>query len=423
MIKLSKIKPNPNNPRFIRDHRFEKLKKSLREFPEMMELRPIIVNAEWVTLGGNMRLRALQELGYKEIPENWVQQAALSDQRQREFIVKDNLGFGDWDWDVLANEWDEVELTEWGLEFPGSDDPEPTPGQTDPDDIPENVEAITKPGDLWVLGEHRLLCGDSTNADDVARLMSGAIAEVLFTSPPYSDMRDYTEESDVSVSTISDFIPTWAASCNYLVINLGIQRKDDEIVQYWGEYLQKANQSSLKLLAWNVWDKTMGGSIASATAMFLLTHEWIFVFGHKSKKINRTVPNQLEKYEARHGKNWQEGIKEKGVRQKDGAIEKTSSKTYTHHQLHSVIQQTPELGSVRKDHPATFPVGLPTQYIEAMTAHGDVVAEAFTGSGTTMIAAEQLGRKCYGMEISPQYCDVIVKRWEDFTGKKAELEV
>lgn len=119
MIKVSSLKPNPNNPRFIRDHRFEKLKKSLKEFPEMMELRPIIVNQEWVTLGGNMRLRALQELGHKEIPETWVQKAALSDQQQREFIVKDNLGFGDWDWDVLANEWDEVELTEWGLEFPG----------------------------------------------------------------------------------------------------------------------------------------------------------------------------------------------------------------------------------------------------------------------------------------------------------------
>jgi ParB-like chromosome segregation protein Spo0J len=121
VIKLSKIKPNPNNPRFIRDHRFEKLKKSLKEFPEMMELRPIIVNRDWITLGGNMRLRALQELGHKEIPENWVRQAELSDQQQREFVVKDNLGFGDWDWDVLANEWNEVELTEWGLEFPHDD--------------------------------------------------------------------------------------------------------------------------------------------------------------------------------------------------------------------------------------------------------------------------------------------------------------
>ena len=131
MIKLSKIKPNPNNPRFIRDHRFEKLKKSLKEFPEMMELRPIIVNREWITLGGNMRLRALQELGHKEIPETWVRQAELSDQQQREFVVKDNLGFGDWDWDVLANEWGEVELTEWGLEFPGHDANNLTEGDLD----------------------------------------------------------------------------------------------------------------------------------------------------------------------------------------------------------------------------------------------------------------------------------------------------
>jgi ParB-like chromosome segregation protein Spo0J len=110
-MKLSKIKPNPNNPRIIKDDKFEKLKKSIKDFPKMMELRPMVINADNIVLGGNMRLKALKELGYKEVPDEWVKRAEdLTEDEQRQFIIKDNVGFGEHDWEMLATEWDADEL-------------------------------------------------------------------------------------------------------------------------------------------------------------------------------------------------------------------------------------------------------------------------------------------------------------------------
>lgn len=121
-IDISKIKPNPSNPRIIKDDRFEKLVKSIKDFPKMMELRPIIVDSNNMILGGNMRLKALNYLSYKKIPKSWIKQASdLTDKEKEQFIIKDNVGFGDWDWDMLANEWDADNLKEWGLDMPGFD--------------------------------------------------------------------------------------------------------------------------------------------------------------------------------------------------------------------------------------------------------------------------------------------------------------
>lgn len=119
-MKLSEIKSNPNNPRTIKDEKFEKLKKSIKEFPKMMALRPMVINQDNIVLGGNMRLNALKELGYTDVPDNWVKRAEdLTDDEARRFIIADNVGFGEHDWDILANEWDSIELRDWGLEgFP-----------------------------------------------------------------------------------------------------------------------------------------------------------------------------------------------------------------------------------------------------------------------------------------------------------------
>jgi hypothetical protein len=119
MIKLTTIKSNPNNPRVIRDEKFKKLVKSIEEFPKMMALRPMVVNEDMVVLGGNMRLKALKELGYKEVPDEWVKSAKdLTEDEIRRFIIADNVGFGEHDWEMLANEWDVEELTDWGLDIP-----------------------------------------------------------------------------------------------------------------------------------------------------------------------------------------------------------------------------------------------------------------------------------------------------------------
>ena len=119
-MKLTEIKSNPNNPRVIKDHKFEKLKKSISEFPKMMELRPMVINEDNIVLGGNMRLKALKDLGYKEVPEEWVKRASdLTEEETRRFIIADNVGFGEHDWEMLANEWNTEELEDWGLEgFP-----------------------------------------------------------------------------------------------------------------------------------------------------------------------------------------------------------------------------------------------------------------------------------------------------------------
>jgi hypothetical protein len=114
--KLSEIKPNPNNPRVIKDHKFAQLVKSIQDFPEMLQIRPIVVNAEMVVLGGNMRLKACKEAGLKEVPVIFAD--SLTEEQQKEFIIKDNVGFGEWDWDMIANEWDADQLSEWGLTTP-----------------------------------------------------------------------------------------------------------------------------------------------------------------------------------------------------------------------------------------------------------------------------------------------------------------
>ena len=118
-MNTDKIKINPNNPRIIKDDRFKKLVKSIDEFPKMMKLRPIIIDNNNEVLGGNMRFAALQELGYKEIPDEWIKRAdELTDEEKKRFIIADNVGFGEWDWDILANEWNEEDLSDWGLDLP-----------------------------------------------------------------------------------------------------------------------------------------------------------------------------------------------------------------------------------------------------------------------------------------------------------------
>jgi len=115
LYKISEIKPNPNNPRIIKDDKFKKLVQSLKDFPDMAKVRPIVVNQDMIVLGGNMRLKAMKEAGWKEVP---VEVVDWGEEKQREFIIKDNVGFGEWDWEMIANEWDTEHLTDWGLDIP-----------------------------------------------------------------------------------------------------------------------------------------------------------------------------------------------------------------------------------------------------------------------------------------------------------------
>lgn len=185
-IPLTKILPNPSNPRVIKDDKFKKLVRSIEEFPEMLKARPIVVNPDMVVLGGNMRLKALQELGIKK---TWVYIADWEESKNKEFIIKDNVGFGEWDWDLLANDWDEQELIDWGLDIP--DFPEIKKGGDD--EIPIIENPVTAHGDLWELNNHRILCGDSCNVDDVDKLINGKKADMIFTDPPYDLEDNYSQ--------------------------------------------------------------------------------------------------------------------------------------------------------------------------------------------------------------------------------------
>lgn len=405
-MKLNNIKANPNNPRIIKDEKFKKLVKSLTDFPEMMAKRPIVcvtdTDGKLYPLGGNMRLKALQEIGHKEIPDTWVTLADEWTQEQRnEFVIKDNVGFGEWDWDDLANNWDSEKLEEWGLDIPDFAVKE-LEAEEDDFEVPDEIKTDIVIGDLFEIGEHRLLCGDSTDSDAVAKLMNGNNAELLFTSPPYSDMREYNGNKDLSISNIIEFITSFYEYCEYQVINLGLQRKDNDINEYWNDYINKARDNGYKFLSWNIWAKPSAGSIGNQSAFFPISHEWIFVFGKKFKHINRTCERTTAIKKDRT---------KRKVRQSDGSMKESSVGFQGElKEMESVFYSNPELGSIRSLHPATFPVELPSEYIKAMTNEKDIIVEPFTGSGTTMVASHQLKRKCYGMELDPKYCQVIVDR-------------
>jgi len=179
-VKISDVKSNPNNPRLIKDDKFTKLVQSLKDFPEMANVRPIVVNQDFVVLGGNMRLKAMKEAGWKQVP---VQVVDWSEQQQKEFIIKDNVGFGEWEWDMLANEWEAADLEKWGLDVPGFE--EELQAEEDDFAVPDGgIETDIVLGDLFEIGEHRLLCGDSTDIEKVEIVLNGVKADLL-TDPPY----------------------------------------------------------------------------------------------------------------------------------------------------------------------------------------------------------------------------------------------
>ena len=397
---IADLIPAPYNPRQSTAKQEKHLKESLEKFG-MVE--PIIFNKQTgYIVGGHFRVRELKKLGIKEIECVIVD---LNEDDEKELNIRLNANTGSWDWDTLANDWDVVDLEAWGLEIPQFDnEAEELEASEDDYDVPEGgIETDIVIGDLFEIGEHRLLCGDSTDSDAVARLMNGEKAEILFTSPPYSDMREYNGGKDLSVNNLVEFITSFYQYCEYQVINLGIQRKENEINTYWDEYIEKAKDNGYKFLSWNIWNRENSGfSMAQITAMFAIQHEWIFVFGKNRKELNLTIPN----------KDANEFNNHIGNRQKDGSVKKGKSKNIrSHRQLGTVntinVEQSREW---TKFHPAMFPVNLPEQYIIAMTNQSNVITDPLLGSGSTMVAAHQLKRRCFGMELEPKYCQVIIDR-------------
>ena len=173
LISISKIKSNPSNPRTIKDEKFKQLVQSIKDLPQMLEIRPIVVNDDMVVLGGNMRLKACKEAGLKEV--YIIRASDLTEDQQREFIIKDNVGFGDWDITMLAKDWNEAELQKWGLDIKLPETTEIGADMEDEYDIPDTIKTDIKEGDFFefIQGSlrHCLLCGSSTDPKTTEKLL------------------------------------------------------------------------------------------------------------------------------------------------------------------------------------------------------------------------------------------------------------
>jgi len=377
LTKISEVKTNKSNPRFIKDDKFKKLVKSIKEFPEMLKLRPIVVNNDMTVLGGNMRLKACKEAGLKEV---WVLKADnLTEEQQKEFIVKDNSGFGEWDWDILANEWNSEQLEDWGLDLPMGFEVEPE-AEEDDFDVPEGgSETNIVLGDLFEIGEHRLLCGDSTCSDTVAKLMDGEKADMVFTDPPYlmdfdggmtsnkdgawtksyNSKHDDIKNDKMEASKEPDFLD----SINSII---SLFCKGAFYIFFYrlklGDYFASLDRTGLKvrtLITWNKGNHTMSNSDYWSKCEHIFygwidEHNWYGGNDYDIWEIPRTQKNDL--------------------------------------------------------HPTMKPIPLCEKGVSNSSKINDIVLDLFLGSGSTMVAAHQLKRKCYGMELDPKYCQVIVDR-------------
>ena len=249
-VNIKLIKANPNNPRLIKDEKFAKLVKSIKDFPQMLELRPIVVNDDMIVLGGNMRLKACKEAGLNEVPV--IKASSLTPEQQKEFIIKDNVGFGEWDWEMIANQWDAEQVTDWGLDIP--DFKIEAEAQEDDYEIPDEVQTDIVLGDLFEIGEHRLLCGDSTDSDQVAKLMNGEKADMVFTDPPYgiNEKGDRSKRGGLAKgNNLPDFIDD---SIQYAIDAFNQPQNFDIPIQVWfgaNYYCHSLPQGN----NWLVWDK------------------------------------------------------------------------------------------------------------------------------------------------------------------------
>ncbi len=417
-IKILDLVADPANARKHNKKNLDAIKGSLQKFKQQ---KPIVIDGDGVVVAGNGTLAAAKELGWQEI---LAVRTALKGPDAIAFALADNrtAELAEWDLDNMGPLLQSLKDINFDLDSIGFSDEdlakltpeEVKAGLCDDDEVPEVTETRCKVGDLWQLGNHRLLCGDSTNIDHVTKLFTiGTHAEQIelcFTSPPYADQREYNGGKELSTEHLATFIRASSWACALYAVNLGISRKDNELNQYWDDYIKEAKGLGLKFLSWNVWNKQGAGMhVGNATAMFGIEHEWILVFG-EHKKLKKTIENKH-----------QFGSSTTTIRMPDGSTKHSSNPGASHRQLGTIWSGDVYRGQDGFPHPAMFPVALPETYIESCTSSKGAIYEPFTGSGSTIIACEKTNRRCYGMEIDPHYCDVIVARWEKFTGKTVNL--
>lgn len=389
-ISLEKINPAVYNPRVDLkpgDIDYEKLKKSIAEF-DIVE--PLIWNKMTGNLvGGHQRLKVLKELGHTEVEVSVVD---LDEVKEKALNLALNKISGDWDYPKLKDLLQELDTGEFDMEITGFDEKEieelmtqfnePQAGLTDDDAVPDAPEPICKAGDLWVLGNHRLLCGDATVECHVAKLMEGKKAVLMATDPPYGVAYGVETGNDIKYKPI----------INDENDGVKLQLFLETAFAIFLPYIEKT-------AAWYLWhaQMTQGFFAAAAAAADILIH----------RQIIWVKPSLIMGHGDYHWKHelcfygWQKGNRPP---------------------FYGDRKQTTvwEIGRENdKLHPTQKPVALFEIPINNHTKVNQICAEPFAGSGTQYIACEKLSRRCYGLEIDPHYCDVIIQRWENFTGKKA----
>lgn len=382
--KLSELKKLEGNPRRISPDMMKKLKESISHGMDYFEARPLILSdrtGELVILAGNQRYEACKQLGIEEAPT--VLLPGLTEEREREIIIRDNVSNGEWNFDILAD-WSADELESWGVDLPDGWGGEEGTNKASDDDFDEtqDVTPRAKKGDVWRLGNHILMCGDSTNGDDVRQLCNGEQCDLLITDPPYNvnyeggtsdklviqnDNMSDDEFMDFLLKSFKNVHDNIKNGASFYIFYAGLQ----------GDKFQNAlNDSQLKLSEILIWNKN------------------ISAFGRQD-------------YQWKHEPclyGWKEGAA---------------------HKWYSDRKQTTVLDFDKPnrngEHPTMKPVPLIAYLIGNSSTKDDVVLDLFGGSGTTLIACEQLGRKCKMMEFDEHYCDVILTRWEKLTSGGAEL--
>jgi DNA modification methylase len=392
---ISRLHPAPWNPRTLRDERFQNLCRSITADPEFLWRRPILAQADGTIYAGNMRFRAAEHLGFDTVPAIVED---ISDQLAKERALRDNQQWGEWQADSLAALLWELRADGSDLELLGFDDRElqqlldsvsTMSALADPDDVPPlPAEPTARPGDLWLLGQHRVLCGDATNAADTAVAMDGKYATCCWSDPPYGvNYVGGTMEHLMIKNDDPDGL-RGLLTASFANIDLALKPGAAIYLAHPAGALAMTFGDCFLAQGWRlhqtlVWVKD---SLVPGHSDYQYRHEPI-LFGYKPAAAGRR---------GRGGNGWY------------GDNSQTS------------VFEVPR-PKVSADHPTSKPVALVEAMVRNSSRSDEIVFDPFLGSGSTLIAAERLGRRCFGIELDPRYVDVIVRRWEQSTGKEAVL--
>ena len=395
---IASVKPYARNAKKHDETQIANVAESIKQFGWQ---QPIVCDADGVIIIGHCRLLAAKKLGLKKVPVKTVDN--LSDEQVKKLRALDNkLNESDWDFDLLAEDIGELDFSgfdiDWGLP---ENEEETEIVEDEAPEVDEEHEPICKLGDIWQLGRHKLICGDSTDKATVERLMDGKKADMVFTDPPYgysyqSNMRVKSEKFAVieNDDKILNFFPIIQEFNNGFVYVCTTWKVADLWTELFKQYLDLTNVI--------IWDKGCG-DMGDLYHTFSTDYEMILVCNN-GKEIKGK----------RYGSVWNFSKEEITKMKKEQLL-----KILIHEREYYSIWKDKKDNSIEYLHPTQKPVGLSARAIRSSCEQGEIVFDLFGGSGSTLIACEQLGRVCYMCEISTHYCDVIIKRWENFTGQKA----